>query len=87
VRLDFAGLADFAVIEEARARLQLLEADWSGLRLEPTAADLAAMQVDGALAEVVEELRGLQAQPDHAAVASEALKLLFDLVRREGAGA
>ena len=94
VRLDVVGLADFAtseqlrtVIEEARARLHVLEADLSGLRLEPTAADLAAMQVDGALADVVEELRRLQAQPERAAVANEALKLLFDLVRREGIGA
>lgn len=94
VRLEVAGLADFAtseqlrtVIEEARARMHVLEADLSGVRLEPTAADLAAMQVDGALAEVVDELRGLQTQPERAAVANEALKVLFDLLRREGVGA
>ena len=94
VQLNMAGLVDFstseqlrAVIEEARARTHVLDADLSGLRLEPTAADLAAMQVDGALADMVEELRGLQAQPDRAAVANEALKLLFDLVRRQRASA
>lgn len=94
VQLNIAGLLDFsiseqlrAVIDEARARMHVLKAELSGLRLEPTAADLAAMQVDGALVDVVAELRGLQAQPDRAAVASEALKLLFDLVRRQGASA
>jgi DNA repair exonuclease SbcCD nuclease subunit len=91
VRMDVAGLADFATseqlriaIEEARARVHVLEADVSALRLEPTAADLAGMKVDGALADVVEELRAGQAQPDQAQVASAALKLLFDLMRREG---
>ena len=91
VRMDVAGLADFATseqlriaIEEARARVHVLEADVSALRLEPTAADLAGMKVDGALADVVEELRAGQAQPDQAEVASAALKLLFDLMRREG---
>jgi DNA repair exonuclease SbcCD nuclease subunit len=91
VRMDVAGLADFATseqlriaIEEARARVHVLEADVSALRLEPTAADLAGMKVDGALADVVEELRAGQAQPDQAEVASAALKLLFDMMRREG---
>lgn len=91
VRMYVSGLADFATsehlrvaIEEARARAHVLEVDLSGLRLEPTAADLAGMKVDGALAEVVDELRGMQAQPDQAVLANEALKLLFDLVRREG---
>lgn len=94
VRMSVTGLSDYAtserlrkVIEEARARAHVLEADLSGLRLEPTAADLAAMRVDGAVAEVVEELRNMQTQPDQAAKANEALKLLFDLMRREGTGA
>jgi hypothetical protein len=94
VRMSVTGLSDYAtserlrkVIEEARARAHVLEADLSGLRLEPTAADLAAMRVDGAVAEVVEELRNMQTQPDQAAKANEALKLLFDFMRREGTGA
>ena len=94
VRLHVQGLVDFAsseqlrmICEEARARAHVFESDLGELRLEPTAADLAAMQVDGALAEVVDELRGMQDQGDQAAVANEALKLLFDLIRREGAGA
>ncbi|HET9033320.1 MAG TPA: DNA repair exonuclease [Dokdonella sp.] len=94
VRLHVQGLVDFAsseqlrmLCEEARARAHVFESDLGELRLEPTAADLAAMQVDGALAEVVDELRDMQEQGDQAAVANEALKLLFDLIRREGAGA
>jgi len=94
VRLSVAGTCDFAsgeqlrsVLEEARARAHVLEADLSGLRLEPTAADLAAMRFDGALADVVEELRQMQAQPEQAELSAEALKLLFDLARREGVDA
>ncbi len=94
MRLSGAGACDFAsgerlrsVIEEARARAHVLEADLSGLRLEPTAADLAAMRFDGALADVVEDLRQMQAQPEQAGLSSEALKLLFDLARREGVDA
>ena len=94
LRLSVSGLADVATnerlresLDAARARVHVLEADLSGLRLEPTAADLAGLQVDGALAEVVEELRALQTQPDEQEVANEALKLLFDIVRREGIGA
>lgn len=91
VRMSVTGLSDYAtserlrkVIEEARARAHVLEADLSGLRVEPTAADLAAMRVDGAVAEVVKELRNMQTQPEQAAKANEALKLLFDLMQREG---
>ncbi|MCK9538220.1 metallophosphoesterase family protein [Dokdonella sp.] len=91
LRLHVAGMADLATNEQlrlaldaARARLHVLQADLSGLQLEPTAADLAALKVDGALAEVVAELRDLQTQAGQAALANEALKLLFDLVRREG---
>lgn len=94
VRLHVQGLVDFAssdqlrlLCEEARARAHVFECDLSDLRLEPTAADLASMQVDGALAEVVDELRSKYEQGDQAALANEALKLLFDLIRREGAGA
>ncbi len=94
VRLHVQGLVDFAsseqlrmLCEESRARAHVFESDLGDLRLEPTAADLAAMQVDGALAEVVDELRSMQEQGDQAALANEALKLLFDLIRREGASA
>ena len=94
MQLYVTGLVDYAsseelrrVLEAVRARIHVLEVDLSGLRMEPTAADLAGMKVDGALAEVVDSLRTMQTQPDQAEVAREALKLLFDLVRREGVGA
>ena len=93
VRLAVEGMTDFATaealrqaIDDARARAHVLEADLGGLRLDPTEADLAAMQVDGALAEVVAELHGLQDDPDQAEVAREALRQLFNVLRRtEGA--
>lgn len=93
VRLAVEGMTDFATAEalrrttdDARARAHVLEADLGGLRLDPTDADLAAMQVDGALADVVTDLHGLQDDPDQADVAREALRQLFNVLRRtEGA--
>lgn len=94
LRLQVQGLASDAdtqrlrqLLDAERARLHLLQADLSGLRLEPTEADLAALRLDGALAELAGELRTLQQQDGQAALASEALKLLFDLARRAEAGA
>ncbi|MGY0633709.1 metallophosphoesterase family protein [Luteimonas sp. A478] len=88
-RLAIEGMADFATaeqlrlaIDDARARAHVLEADLAGLRLDPTDADLAAMHVDGALADVVAELRALQEDPAQAEVAREALRQLFDVLRR-----
>ena len=93
VRLAVEGMADFTTaealrqaIDDARARAHVLDADLGGLRLDPTEADLAAMQVDGALAEVVAELRVLQDDPGQANVAREALRQLFNVLQRtEGA--
>ena len=83
------GMADVAtiaqlreVLDAARARAHVLEADLDALRLDPTEADLASMQVDGALADVVVELRALQDDPDQAAIAREALRQLFDILQR-----
>lgn len=94
LRLRVQGLASDAdtqrlrqLIDTERARLHLLQADLSALRLEPTEADLAALRLEGALAELVAELRARQQQDEDAALATEALKLLFDLARRAGAGA
>lgn len=95
VRLTVEGMADFTTagqlrlaIDDARARAHVLEADLTGLRLDPTEADLAAMHVDGALADVVAELRSLQEDPAQADVAREALRQLFDVLQRtEGATA
>ena len=93
LRLSLAGLLDMAgharladILEGARARLHVMEADVSAVHLEPTEADLAALRMDGVLAGLVEELRGMQ-ETDGSPVAGEALKILFDVVRREGSGA
>ncbi|HMN20392.1 MAG TPA: metallophosphoesterase [Ottowia sp.] len=94
LRLQVQGLASDAdiqhlqrLLDAERARLHLLQADLTGLRLEPTEADLAALRLDGALAELVDELRALQQQDEQAELATEALKLLFDLARRAEAEA
>lgn len=89
LRLAIDGMADVAtiaqlreVLDAARARAHVLEADLDALRLDPTEADLASMQVDGALADVVVELRALQDDPDQASIAREALRQLFDILQR-----
>jgi len=91
LRLAIEGMTDFATaeqlrlaIDDARARAHVLEAELSALRLDPTEADLAAMHVDGALADVVADLRELQRDADagQAEVAREALRQLFDILRR-----
>lgn len=46
-----------AALEAAEARLRSLRVDRHGLRLRPTEADLAALQADGYVGEVVAELR------------------------------
>lgn len=69
-------------LDAARARVHMLEADLAGLRLEPSAADLESMNVDGFLQEVVGELRVLAGDPVNGATANEALKQLFDALRR-----
>ena len=93
-RLQVGGVADFqaterlsVIVNEARARAHVLETDLSALRLEPTEADLASMQVDGALTAVVDELRERQAIPDQADAARESLRILFDILQRERTGA
>lgn len=61
---DLAGQRRLqAAIVQARGRARGLLADWSALRLEPTDADLAELQADGYLGEVVAELRAAQAGP------------------------
>jgi DNA repair exonuclease SbcCD nuclease subunit len=92
--LKASGMTDLSTatrLEEAldaiRARVHVLEADLAGLRLEPSAADLESMQIDGFLQEVVGELRKLSDDPELGAVANEALKQLFDALRRTAGAA
>jgi hypothetical protein len=61
----------------ARARLRHLGVDMAALRLEPTAADIASLQADGYLAEVIAELHAEQAGAGEAAdIARAALAIL-----------
>lgn len=78
-RIDVAGLQRLqAAIGRAEARARHLQADLSGLRLVPTDEDIAGLQADGYLAEVIQELRDAQANPDspEARIAQDALALL-----------
>lgn len=78
-----------AALGRAEAQARHLQADLSALQLVPTEADLASLQADGYLGEVIAELRDAQSQPDDAAAqaAQDALTLLATalLARREGA--
>jgi hypothetical protein len=67
-----------------RGRLRHLSVEASALNLAPTDEDIAALQADGYLAEVIAELRELGAagtapsseEPGEAEIAREALALL-----------
>lgn len=67
-----------AAIGQAEARTRHLQVDLSGLQLVPTDEDIASLQADGYLAEVLEELRSTAgtAVASDAAVAQDALTLL-----------
>ncbi|MGD9942915.1 MAG: exonuclease SbcCD subunit D [Burkholderiaceae bacterium] len=91
-QLDLAGLQRLrAAIGEAEARARHLQADLSALRLMPTDEDIAALQADGYLGEVIAELREAQAGADagYARTAQDALALLTAALaqRRYAAGA
>ncbi len=77
-QIDLAGqrrLDD--AIGRADARALLLQSDLSGLRLQPTDDDIAALQADGYVGEVIAELRAASAFGDEAAcTAQDALALL-----------
>lgn len=94
VRLAFSGRVDLdghrrlaRAVEQARGRARSLQADFSALRLEPTADDIATLRADGYLGEVVAALRAAQEGPD-AEVARDALAILAGLLdaRRAGDG-
>ena len=89
LRLQLSGTLDLgayqqlqAALEVAEGRCRSLQTDADGLRLTPTDADLAALQVDGYLGEVVATLREHQ-QGDDAEIAREALLILADLLRKQ----
>lgn len=84
-RVDLAGqerLKD--AIGAARALTRVLECDMQGLSLHPTDDDIAALQADGYVAEVLGTLRSMQDDSnDDARVARDALVLLADIIQQD----
>ncbi|TXI26907.1 MAG: DNA repair exonuclease [Aquipseudomonas alcaligenes] len=79
-QIDLSGqqrLLEALSIAEARHRS--VQCDMTGLRLEPTDEDIAALRADGYVGEVIGELRDLQQQDDDAA--RDALAILAGLLR------
>lgn len=79
-QIDLSGqqrLLEALSIAEARHRS--VQCDMTGLRLEPTDEDIAALRADGYVGEVIGELRDLQQQDNDAA--REALAILAGLLR------
>lgn len=98
LKLTLTGQTDLSgqqkileAINRAHARARSLECDQAGLRLMPTADDIAALKADGYLGEVIAELRDRQgetANPEGRDVATHALGLLTTLLaERQRAGA
>lgn len=85
-QIDLAGQRRLEeTLGQAEAKVRSLEVDRSELRLQPTQADIDALQADGYLAEVIEELRqalGDDEQTDAASVAREALAILCGVLDR-----
>jgi DNA repair exonuclease SbcCD nuclease subunit len=78
--VDLPGLVRLReAIGQAEAGVRHLQQDLSALRLVPTAEDIAALDADGYLGELIAELREAQSQrtdPEAARVATHALTLL-----------
>ncbi|NMT63520.1 metallophosphoesterase family protein [Marinobacter orientalis] len=64
----------------AEARFRSIQCDRSGLQLEPTDDDIAALKADGYVGEVIEHLR-TQQQNDDAEAARDALAVLAGLLK------
>lgn len=77
-------LAD--ALAEAEARHRSVQARLDGLRLLPTEAELASLQADGYLGEVIAQLREQQDAVD-GAVARDALAILAGLLADQASGA
>ncbi len=74
----------------AEARFRSVTCDRSKLQLEPTEDDIAELQADGYLGEVVQQLRETQQlseKDDEAATARDALAILASLLKSKHAGA
>lgn len=64
----------------AEARFRSIQCDRSGLQLEPTDDDIAALKADGYVGEVIEHLR-IQQQDEDAEAARDALAILAGLLK------
>jgi len=91
LRLDLTGTLSLAARQELETTLERLEAacahleyDLAGLHLRPSRADIEAIDFDGALRQVAEELGrridDASADPQARAVAEAALTRLYTLV-------
>jgi len=79
--IDLAGEQRLQqALGHAEARHRVLECHLDGLRLLPTDADIAALQADGYLGQVIDQLRELQ-QGEDTDTAREALGILAGLLR------
>ena len=98
LKLTLTGQTDLSgqqkiqgAINRAHARARSLECDQTGLRLMPTADDIAALRADGYLGEVIAELRDRQGEAVNSGsrdVATHALGLLTTmLAERQRTGA
>ena len=82
-------LADHGRLQQAlgaaQARARCLRSDLAELRLAPTAQDIAALQADGYLGELIVDLRERSLMPgDEARRAQDALAILTGLLARRG---
>ena len=84
--VDLAGQHRLhAAIDDAQARVRSLRRELGGLRLAPTADDIAALHADGYVGELIAELRDAGAAPagadsEQARLAQDALALLSSLL-------
>ncbi len=90
VRLDLSGVLDITArqrllenLAAASARVRALEYDLAEIRLQPTDADIANMQADGYLSDVISELRDRSVVPDQKEAATEALVILADILQNQ----
>ena len=73
-----------SAIGQAQARGRSVRVQLDALQLAPTADDLAALQADGYLAGVIDELQQRQQRGDDAAdTAAQALALLAGVLREQ----
>ena len=91
-QIDLASLQRMRVaLGHTEAKARSVQADLAALRLQPTAADIAALKADGYLGDVIAELRDKQAGESGdptAEVAAHALGLLTSiLTERQAVGA